>query len=154
MRNQRPTLAVLLLAAGCASVPETAPAGSLQEQVMQTERAFARTMAERDHAAFSAYLADEAVFFSGERPLRGKQVIAAEWRPFFDGATAPFSWEPDQVQVLDSGSLALSTGPVRDPSGRIVGRFTSIWRREAPGRWRIVFDKGSPVCDDRPAESP
>lgn len=27
-------------------------------------------------------------------------------------AEAPFSWEPAQVEVLDSGTLALSSGPV------------------------------------------
>ena len=33
---------------------------------------------------------------------------------------------------------------VRDPDGKVIGRFNSIWRQEAPGRWRVVFDKGSP----------
>jgi ketosteroid isomerase-like protein len=51
------------------------------------------------------------------------------------------------VEVLASGQLALSTGPVRDSKGKVIGTFTSIWRLEAPGKWRIVFDKGSPVCD-------
>jgi len=22
-----------------------------------------------------------------------------------------------------------------------------LWRQEAPGIWRIIFDKGEPVCD-------
>ena len=61
---------------------------------------------------------------------------------------APFSWEPEQVQVLDSGTLALSSGPVRNPEGKTVATFTSIWRLEAPGVWRIVFDKGNRVCPD------
>ncbi|HPA52918.1 MAG TPA: DUF4440 domain-containing protein, partial [Thermoanaerobaculia bacterium] len=63
---------------------------------------------------------------------------------------APFSWEPALVEVLDSGTLALSTGPVRDPAGKETGTFTSIWRREGPGTWRIVFDKGNPVCPKEP----
>jgi ketosteroid isomerase-like protein len=46
--------------------------------------------------------------------------------------------------VLSSGELALSTGLVRNPEGKVVARFNSIWRREAPGTWRVVFDKGSP----------
>ena len=37
--------------------------------------AFARTMAMRDHVAFTGFLAEEAVFFSG-RVLRGKQAVA------------------------------------------------------------------------------
>lgn len=48
--------------------------------------------------------------------------------------------------VLLGGDLALSTGAVRDLAGNVVGRFNSIWRREAPDRWRIILDKGCPVC--------
>jgi len=36
----------------------------------------------------------------------------------------------------------LSSGPMTDPSGKPIGRFVSIWRQEAPGVWRIVFDRG------------
>ena len=49
-----------------------------------------------------------------------------------------------EVEVLDSGTLALSTGPVLDPDGRRVGTFSSVWRREADGAWLVVFDKGCP----------
>ena len=144
-------ISFLLLAAafplsGCASVPQRADPESLRQQVTDAERSFARTMADRDHTAFASHLADEAVFFSGETPVRGKEAVAADWRRFFEGPAAPFSWAPDRVEVLESGSLALSTGPVYDPAGKVIGRFNSIWRREASGQWRVVFDKGSPVC--------
>ncbi|TWI13517.1 YybH family protein [Aerolutibacter ruishenii] len=117
-----------------------------QAEVLAAERAFARTMADRDHAAFARFLADEAVFFSGEQAARGRAAVAASWARLYAGPTPPFSWEPDQVQVLASGTLALSTGPVRDATGTVIARFNSIWRREAPGVWKVVFDKGSPVC--------
>ena len=52
-----------------------------------------------------------------------------------------------RVEVLDSGTLALSTGPVHDPQGKLVATFTSIWRLEAPGTWKIIFDTGNEVCD-------
>ena len=42
----------------------------LKEQVRAAERAFAKTMADRDHAAFISFLADEAVFF-GNGAQRG-----------------------------------------------------------------------------------
>lgn len=148
-------LALLILSTvilpGCASLAPREDSASLQQQVMAAERAFARTMATRDHEAFSAFLAEEAVFFSGERAVRGRDAVAAEWKPFYDAPAAPFSWEPDHVEVLESGTLALSTGPVKDPSGRVVGRFNSIWRRDAAGAWKVVFDKGSPVCTRPPA---
>ena len=65
----------------------------------------------------------------------------------YEGPTAPFSWEPQTVEVLDSGTLALSSGPVYDPKGKNFATFTSIWRLEAPGTWKIIFDKGNDVCD-------
>jgi ketosteroid isomerase-like protein len=121
-------------------------AAALRDEVLATERAFAATMARRDLAAFASFLAEEAIFFSGTTAQRGKAEIVAAWSAFYEGADAPFSWAPDAVEALDSGTLALSSGPVYDPAGNLVGRFNSIWRREAPGTWRIVFDKGESVC--------
>lgn len=124
---------------------------ALKRQVTDTERAFARSMAERNHAAFTALLSEHAVFWSPQ-VVHGKAAVAAAWKPFFDGPKAPFSWEPDQVEVLADGTLAHSSGPVRTPEGQVVSRFNSVWRLEAPGIWRIVFDKGQPLsADDRKA---
>jgi ketosteroid isomerase-like protein len=135
------------LLSGCTPSGRDTESAKLTQQVFETERAFARTMAARDHAAFTAFLSDEAVFFSGENPLRGKEQVAAWWKRYYEGPDAPFSWEPEKVEVLGSGTLALSTGPVHDPGGKLIGTFTSIWRQEEPGRWRIVFDRGNPACE-------
>jgi ketosteroid isomerase-like protein len=119
----------------------------LKEQVRRTEVGFAKTMADRDLAAFAAFLSDEAIFITGRGELRGPQQVKEGWKRYFDGPTAPFSWEPDTVAVLDSGKVALSSGPVRDPAGKRIGTFTSTWRREADGHWRIILDKGCPSCE-------
>ena len=118
----------------------------LKEQVRQSEIAFAKTMADRDHAAFTSFVADEAVFF-GRTVQRGKAAVAEAWKGLYEGPTAPFSWTPDTVEVLDSGTLGLSSGPVFDAAGKRMGTFSSIWRREKDGRWRVIFDKG---CDCPP----
>ena len=136
-----------LLVAGFAAAQESGQE-QLQQQVENTERAFAQTMAERDHDAFRSFLSEETVFFSGNTPLRGRQQVADAWQPYFEGPDAPFSWEPELVVVLDSGTLALSSGPVRNPAGQRVATFNSIWRLEPSGQWRIVFDKGSRDCPD------
>ena len=147
-------LLILALLAGCANSPSptAAPASdraSLERTVRDTERAFAQTMADRDHAAFAGFLSVEAVFFAGARALRGRDAVASAWKPFYDGPVAPFSWAPETVEVLDSGRLALSSGPVHDPAGKRIATFTSIWRQEAPGVWRIVFDKGCGCTEGR-----
>jgi ketosteroid isomerase-like protein len=132
---------------GCVSVTPRPTAADLQRQVTDAERAFAKTMADRDHAAFVSFLSDETIFFSGAKALRGRQQVADAWKRFYDGPVPPFSWQPEIVEVLDSGTLALSSGPVHNPQGKLVATFTSIWRLEAPGTWRILFDKGNDVCD-------
>lgn len=141
------TLALCLALIGCATPPIASAPLDPKEQVLATERAFAKTMADRDQAAFSQFISDEAIFYSGERPLRGKQEIVEAWARFFRSSTAPFSWAPKDVEVLASGRLAISSGPVRDKDGKLIARFTSIWRREAADTWRIVFDKGEDLCN-------
>lgn len=139
-------LAACLLVTACAVTPTWPPLDAQRQAVEATERAFAQTMADRNFPAFSAYIADDAVFFGQQQVLRGRDAVLARWRPLFDGA-APFSWAPARVEVLGTGGLALSTGPVRDPAGVCIGSFTSIWRLEPQGHWRIVFDKGSSDCN-------
>jgi ketosteroid isomerase-like protein len=146
-----PIPALLICAAllnACAA-PAPRDTSRAEREVADTERAFAKTMADRDHLAFKSFLADDTIFFSGpgQTPIRGKQRVADAWQRFYEKPEAPFSWQPEQVQVLESGELALSTGPVRDSRGTLFATFTSIWRREAPGQWRIIFDKGNDICD-------
>jgi ketosteroid isomerase-like protein len=143
----RTTLTGLALLVAVTAAAAEGDLEQLRQQVEDTERAFARTMAERDHPAFTSFLAEEAVFFSGETPLRGRQQVAEAWATYFAEPEAPFAWEPETVVVLDSGRLALSSGPVRDGAGHRFATFNSIWRLEADGEWRIVFDKGSRDCE-------
>lgn len=136
-----------MLAVGCASpAPRTAHA-DLVEAVVAAERAFARTMAERDHQGFLGFVSTEAVFIDGDKSLVGREAIGRHWKRFYEGPAAPFSWRPDLVVVLASGTLAESIGPVSNPSGKVVARFRSVWRLESDGRWRVIFDNGYAICD-------
>jgi ketosteroid isomerase-like protein len=147
MRGVTAFVLVCVLMAACSESRPRPDGVDLRQQVMDTERAFAKTMADRDFAAFQEFLSPEAVFFSGQEPTTGKADVARQWKSFYEKPEAPFSWAPEKVVVLPSGKLALSTGPVRDKNGVLIATFTSIWRLEAPGTWRIVFDKGNGVCD-------
>ncbi|TFW29786.1 YybH family protein [Duganella callida] len=135
-----------MLAAGARAAPVFS---GMQEEVANVERAFAATMKARDHAAFVGFLSEEAIFEAGNRAQRGKKAVADAWAPYFTKPEPPFSWEPDQVEVLASGTLAKTSGPVYAPDGKLIARFNSVWRLEAPHIWRIVFDGGSEVCDCR-----
>jgi ketosteroid isomerase-like protein len=138
-------LPILTMLDICSLPAQAAPASAaLTRQVFTAESSFAATMARRDLKAFAAHVSPEAVFFSDTAALRGKEAVLEAWQGFFAGQKAPFSWRPETVEVLSSGTLALTSGPVHDPGGKLIGSFTSIWRRQADGSWRIIFDKGCP----------
>ena len=149
------TAVFLALLGGLPSASGAATLGNaeLTEQLCKTETAFAKTMADRDHAAFTSFLADETVFM-GRTTLRGKAAVGAAWKPYYDGLKAPFSWKPERVEVLDSGTLGMTSGPVFDENGQRTGTFNSVWRRDKDGRWRIVFDIGCPFCESTPSPTP
>jgi len=122
--------------------------GTAVDEVRAAETAFAKSMADRNLAAFTALLADDTVFWGGKGGVnRGKPAVAADWKRFFDGPDAPFSWVPAEVEVLSSGNLGFTSGPVFDPKGNRIGTFNSVWQRQSDGSWKIVFDKGCPPCD-------
>jgi ketosteroid isomerase-like protein len=146
---------LLLQSIAAATVPpvaqpaSAAPLIDLKSQVTETEMAFARSMAERNLGAFRDAIAKEAVFFGERQVLRGREAVVNQWQQWFQGPNAPFSWQPERVEVLDSRHLAFSTGPVFDPNGARIGTFNSVWRRESGGTWRIIFDIGCPRCPER-----
>jgi ketosteroid isomerase-like protein len=146
--NRRAAILGIATAAALAAPQSKEKGAAAKDRVADTERAFAASMAQRDKAAFESHVSPEAIFFGGDgtQVSRGRRAVVAAWSRFFEGPSAPFSWAPDLVEVLDSGTLALSTGPVKNPAGELIGRFTSIWRLENDGKWRVIFDRGCPVC--------
>jgi uncharacterized protein (TIGR02246 family) len=143
--KRRAGLIGAVLACGALSAAAADPVEALAARVRAREVAFAKTMADRDHAAFATFVADDAVFL-GRGVLRGRAAVAEGWKPLFEGTRAPFSWQPERVEVTASGTLAVSTGPVFDPEGKRTGTFNSTWRLDPDGEWRIVLDHGCPPC--------
>ena len=127
-----------------APLPSPADLAAVASDVKAAEIAFAKTMADRRFDRFGDFVADDAVF-NGNKPHIGKLAVLDAWKGFFAGAQAPFSWAPDAIAPTADGRYAVSTGLARDASGKVISRFTSIWRRDADGHWRVVADQGVDV---------
>ena len=140
----RAVLALVAIPMSLCTLAQTPQLEAARTEVFAAERAYALSMAQRDFAAFGRHVAQDTVFFGSHDVQSGKAAVLAKWQAFYEGPNAPFAWEPDQVEVLASGLLALSTGPVRNPKGEVIARFNSIWQRQSDGHWRVIFDKGSP----------
>src|SRR5476649_451445 len=125
---------ILTAASGTAAPPTNS---ELQQQVGDTERAFAAAMKTRDLAAFESFISDEAIFSGGAQPLRGKEAIAAEWKRFFVKPDAPFTWTPDRVEVLGScKNFCVNRGHEIIPKGMFHDRHDD--HQETPQEERAV----------------
>jgi uncharacterized protein (TIGR02246 family) len=128
--------------------------GRLVEEVRRAEIAFAATVAEKRPDRFEAMLADDAVFLGSRGEVaRGRDEVVAAWQGLFAADAPDFRWHPEIVELSGDGTLALSRGPWtargRDAQGQPyerAGTFTSIWRRQADGTWRVIFDAGCSGC--------
>lgn len=152
MTTRRLTSALpVLLAVALSSAPGPALAGPVEE-VTAAETAFAKAFADRDAERFFAFLLDDATFLSANGTLSGKGAVRERWSRYFVPKTAPFRWAPDRVVASADGQVALSTGPVTDAAGTVIGHFASVWRRLPSGEWKVQFDgPGGEVCPPAPA---
>jgi len=135
------TLSLFALDAFATTLPSEAELSTTVADVRAAENAFAKTMADRKFDRFGDFVAEDAVF-NGRAAQIGKAAVLAAWKGYFDKPQAPFSWAPDAVAPTADGRYALSTGLVHDKDGKLTGRFTSIWRKDPDGHWRVVADQG------------
>ena len=139
-------LALWMLDAGAATLPTPVDLATISAEVKAAETAFAKTMADRRLDQFTDFVAEDAVFM-GAAPNIGRAAIVEKWSGFFKGDKAPFSWAPDAVAAATDGRTAISTGLARDPAGKVISRFTTIWRKDPDGHWRAIVDQGVDVPD-------
>jgi len=139
-------LSLLAFDALAAPLPSPAELAATVTEVKAAETALAKTMADRKLDRFGDFVAEDAVF-NGNKPHIGKAAVIEAWRGFFESPQAPFSWAPDAVAPTADGRYAVSTGLARDPAGKVISRFTSIWRKDADGHWRVVADQGVDETD-------
>lgn len=134
-----------LLLLSCA--PNSPDPEALRQEIREAEAAFAQMA--RDSgvpAAFLHFAAEEAVLNRNDRLIRGREEMEA----YFNASTlqdVSLEWQPEFVDVSASGDLAYTWGPytfsARDSSGRPLtadGIFHTVWKRQANGEWRFVYD--------------
>ena len=138
-------LSLFALNAVAATLPSQADLAAIVADVKAAETAFAKTMADRRLDLFTDFVAEDAVFVGATTNI-GRANVVQTWSPFFKAAQAPFSWAPDAVAVAADGRTAVSTGLARAPDGKVISRFTSIWRKDADGHWRVIADQGVDAC--------
>lgn len=129
----------------------------LAEEVRCREIGFSKSVETLSQDLFVTFIDPDARFV-GKNVDRGPEAIADEWRVFFVDGAPQIKWRPQFVEVLESGDLALTRGPYlitdKDERGEpreSWGTFNSVWRMNADGVWKVVFDAGS-FPDETPTD--
>ncbi|HEY0011746.1 MAG TPA: DUF4440 domain-containing protein [Allosphingosinicella sp.] len=145
--------AAMSLIASCAhqqgDIAAAAAAGEPQRQereLMEADRRFAADAAERGVArAFAGRMHPEGKLISPDREIAvGPAGVAAA----LADDRSQWTWEPREAAV--SGDLGVTWGEAtirwRNADGlpqQVRTRYTTVWRRDAAGRWLIWLDIGN-----------
>lgn len=119
------------------------------DEVRCREIGFSLAAEARDSMRFASFVDPDARFV-GNSVLHGTEAIVEAWQVFFSADGPSIKWRPQFVEVLEDGTLALTRGPYRvistDEFGNRKeswGTFNSVWRKQADGSWKVVFDAGN-----------
>jgi ketosteroid isomerase-like protein len=151
MRRILLVLFVAVIASGACS--RTGPPDVLREELMETDRAFSRMSADEGRvAAFLEYMAAGGVVYPMQGdPVRGREEFGRLSRAAGEQAdSSRLVWEPVFADVSASGDLGYTLGTytaslkLPDGSEQVRrGNYVSIWKRQADGSWKFVFDGGN-----------
>jgi hypothetical protein len=159
---------VLLLALGTSLAPALRATDheKLCAELARTERAFcAQAAAIGVQDAFLANMADECFLADQLRLSRAEFMVAvqtsrarlgAAYKPGPD-PNSQLTWAPSKVDVSADGTLGYTWGrydyTAKGKDGKVTsspGIYLTIWKRQADGSWKFVFD-GGPEIPDNPA---
>jgi ketosteroid isomerase-like protein len=120
------------------------------EMLRQLEGEFMKAAADKGSQGYMSYYADDAVEVpNGAALIRGKVEIA-KGMGFLDDKNNQLVWTPVGADISGSGDLGYTYGTFefhsKDKEGKAVvdyGKYTSIWKKQADGSWKVVLDMGN-----------
>jgi ketosteroid isomerase-like protein len=86
------------------------------------------------------------VLGAGVPILTGRAAIRTSLADAFGRSDLSISWRADNAAVASSGDLGYTSGKNRVSFGPksktlpIVGKYVTVWKRQADGTWRVVLD--------------
>ncbi len=154
MKSLLPILVVTFLVATIAlpvSHPKVAAAPKATvDTLKQLEAEFMKAASEKGSRGYMSYYADDAVEVPNGGPLISGKVNIAKGMTFLDEPGNRLSWTPAGGDISSSGDLGYTYGTFefrsKDKNGnsRIeYGKYTSIWKLQKDGSWKVVLDMGN-----------
>ena len=117
-----------------------------KQEIVDTEKEFS-DLARKEGipAAFLAFAAEDAVLMRNNTLVIGKEALKESFRG--SPKNVSLSWQPDFVDVAESGDLGYTYGKFIYTSTDSLGKksvqegvFHTVWKRQADGSWKFVWD--------------
>lgn len=128
----------------------TSPVKPTAEMLKQLEGEFMKAAAEKGSQGYMSYYAENAVEVPNGGPLIQGKVEIAKGMGFLDDKNNQLLWTPVGADISSSGDLGYTYGTFefhsKDKDGKPVvdhGKYTSIWKKQADGSWKVVLDMGN-----------
>ncbi len=142
-------LPLLLLAATSFAKKEKSAKGA--DLLRELEANFAADVAKHGHDAFLTYFAEDGVELVDGGGINTKDAMRKQ-PPWPEGTT--LSWTPVHAEMAASGDLGYTYGnyvyTAKNKEGKLVanyGKYTSIWKKQKNGQWKVVVDMGNSSPD-------
>jgi uncharacterized protein (TIGR02246 family) len=122
------------------------------EKVMQTSREWSQITSTSDVEKTLSYWTDDAVVMQAGQPmLKGKKEIRKMVEESFKTPGFKISWDPQSVEVSQSGDLAYliekETISMNDSSGKTITQHSkgvTVWKKQSDGSWKNAVDVSTP----------
>jgi ketosteroid isomerase-like protein len=144
------TLVAIIIVAPHGRSLASASAGDSADTLRHLEAEFMNAAAERGSAGYMSYYADDAVEVPNGGPIIQGKVNIAKGMGFLDQKDNRLTWTPVGADISASGDLGYTYGTFefrsKDKDGKPVvdhGKYTSIWKKQRDGSWKVVLDMGN-----------
>jgi ketosteroid isomerase-like protein len=121
--------------------------------LIQLEAEFAADVAQHGHAAFVTHFAEEGVEVVDGGGFDTIDAIRKQ-PPWPEGTS--LTWTPVKADMSASGDLGYTYGnyvyTAKNKEGKLVanyGKYTSIWKKQKDGQWKVVVDMGNSSPDPK-----
>ena len=142
---------LILLAAPFAGAKQKSLKGS--DLLVQLEAEFAADVAKNGHAAFITHFAEDGVEVVDGGGFNTKDAMSKQ--PEWPEGTS-LTWTPIKADMAASGDLGYTYGnyiyTAKNKEGKSVtsyGKYTSIWKKQKDGAWKVVVDMGNSSPDSK-----
>ena len=120
------------------------------EGALAADEAFARrsSLPDGPGPAFAAYIAPDGILVLPPNYPAGPEGMRSLFMEY--PKSRVLLWHPERALGGGSGGLAFTVGYslTRDrgdsPGAQVAGKYFTVWRQSASGRWEFVLDQGTP----------